>query len=110
MDDLKQNMKFENHNHTIRGTYENNLLNELFFSQTNIELLQKKLINKVLKKYKYCKVTFSVIIILFAMYSIIGTYNYLEWNKVRWSLGESLVSKGILVENIENAYRFFHFF
>ena len=61
-------------------------------------------LSKVLKKYNYCKVTFSVIVIFFAIYSIIGTYNYLEWNRVRWFLGESLVSKGILVENIEGGY------
>jgi hypothetical protein len=50
---MNKNIQFENNNDIIKGTYENNLLNALFFSQTNIELLQKKLINKVLKKYNY---------------------------------------------------------
>lgn len=50
--DLK-NKKLENNTEIIKGTYENNLLNELFFSKINIKLLQKKLIKRVLKKYNY---------------------------------------------------------
>lgn len=39
-----------------------------------------------------------------ALYSLIGTYNYLSWNQVRWQIGDVLVSQGVPLRGIENGY------
>ncbi len=43
----------QNNLYILRGSYENNLLNELFFSNINIKNLQKKMVNIVSNKYNY---------------------------------------------------------
>ena len=40
-------IKIENTNNILRGTYENNLLNDIFFSDVNINLLQNQIIKDV---------------------------------------------------------------
>ena len=45
--------KIENVNNILRGTYENNLLNDIFFSDVNINLLQNQIIKNVKDKKNY---------------------------------------------------------
>ena len=47
------NNKIENSNNILRGTYENNLLNDLYFSNTNINYLQNKIIKDMKEKHNY---------------------------------------------------------
>ena len=58
----------------------------------------------LLEKYNYSKFVFIFITILFAIYSTLATYNYLEWQSIRWSLADSLLEQGIKVEDIEGGY------
>ena len=61
-------------------------------------------LSQVMIKYDYSKITLLIIILGFAFYSIINTYNYLEWNRVRWDLGNLLITKNVKVEDIEGGY------
>ena len=45
--------KIENVNNILRGTHENNLLNDIFFSDVNINLLQNQIIKDVKDKNNY---------------------------------------------------------
>jgi len=58
----------------------------------------------LLEKYNYSQFIFIFITILFAIYSTLATYNYLEWQRVRWSLADSLIKENISREDIEGGY------
>ena len=59
---------------------------------------------KILQKYNYSKFIIILITLVFAAYSIIGTNNYLAWNKVRWEIGQKLLVQGVEASNIEGGY------
>ena len=72
-------IKIENTNNILRGTYENNLLNDIYFSDININLLQKKIIKNVKEKYNYIISKQSkkdLIIIMRNIYLNNGKHNY----------------------------------
>ena len=47
------NTEIKNTNDILRGTYENNLLNDIYFSEVNISFLQNKIIKEMKDKYNY---------------------------------------------------------
>lgn len=47
------NIEIENTNNILRGTYENNLLNDIYFSDINIKFLEKQIIKYMKDKYNY---------------------------------------------------------
>lgn len=47
---------------------------------------------------------FTVVLLFLALYSGIGTYNNLAWNRARWTLGERLHTEGVPIEAIEGGY------
>jgi len=58
----------------------------------------------LLNKYAWSKIVFFLALLPLALYSTIGTYNYLAWNQARWHLAQSLVSDGIPLADIEAGY------
>lgn len=58
----------------------------------------------VLRTVKWSPTAFVVMLIVLASCSAIGTYDYLSWNRVRWDLGNVLLSRGVAVSDIEGGY------
>lgn len=58
----------------------------------------------LLQNYKISLMSASALIIIFALYSIIGTYNYLQWNQSRWNLAQKLINQNIPASSIEGGY------
>lgn len=103
-------IKIENTNNILRGTYENNLLNDIFFSDININLLQNLIIKDVKNKHNYIISKQSkkdLIIIMRNVYLNNATHNYKtkqelkkEINKLnKYCVKESVQ---IITKNINN--------
>ncbi|MFH1565146.1 MAG: hypothetical protein ABIC82_04860 [bacterium] len=58
----------------------------------------------LLQNHKISLAAAIVLIIIFALYSIIGTYNYLQWTNVRWNLAQKLINQNIPASSIEGGY------
>lgn len=59
---------------------------------------------QVMQKFKWSKTGYVCLLFLIAIYSLVGTYNYLAWNKARWSLADRLMSRGVAKHDIEAGY------
>lgn len=104
-------MNINNKNSNIlRGTYENNLLNDIYFSDININLLQKKIIKNVKEKYNYIISKQSkkdLIIIMRNVYLYNAKHNYKTKEELKEELNklndECLkYSIKIIIKNINN--------
>lgn len=60
--------------------------------------------SRVLKLYSWSISVFLITLFIFIIYSTIGTYNYLSWNKIRWNLADNLVESGVSKKDIEAGY------
>ncbi|MFH1187958.1 MAG: hypothetical protein V1688_03815 [bacterium] len=58
----------------------------------------------LLQNYKISLTAAIALIIIFALYSIIGTYNYLQWNSARWNLAQKLIGQNVPASSIEGGY------
>lgn len=45
-----------------------------------------------------------LIMLVFGLYSFVGTQNYLNWNEVRWHEANTLIKQGINAEQVEAGY------
>ena len=104
------NAKIENVNNILRGTYENNLLNDIFFSDVNINLLQNQIIKNVKDKKNYIISKQSkkdLIVIMRNVYLNNAKHNYKtkeELKKEIKNLNKNSVKHcvGIIIKNIDN--------
>tara|TARA_Y100000768_G_scaffold387400_1_gene378549 strand:+ start:1006 stop:1440 length:435 start_codon:yes stop_codon:yes gene_type:complete len=102
--------KIENVNNILRGTYENNLLNDIFFSDVNINLLQNQIIKNVKDKKNYIISKQSkkdLIVIMRNVYLNNAKHNYKtkeELKKEIKNLNKNSVKHcvGIIIKNIDN--------
>lgn len=58
----------------------------------------------VSKNISWSRMMYGSGIFFLCAYGVIGTYNYFRWNEARWSLGKSLVEKGVSPLDIEGGY------
>ena len=104
------NKNNNNNNNILRGTYENNLLNDIYFSDININLLQKKIIKNVKDKYNYIISKQSkkdLIIVMRNIYLYNAKHNYKTKDELKEELNrlnnECLkYSIKIIIKNINN--------
>lgn len=102
--------KIENVNNILRGTYENNLLNDIFFSDVNINLLENQIIKNVKDKKNYIISKQSkkdLIVIMRNVYLNNAKHNYKtkeELKKEIKNLNKDSVKHcvGIIIKNIDN--------
>jgi len=60
---------------------------------------------RLLDRYRWSRATFAVLALGMALYSLVGTTNYLAWSRARWHLGEWLLESGVArVDQIEGGY------
>lgn len=60
---------------------------------------------KIITNYQWSKSVFTIVLMLIASYSIVGTYNYLAWNQSRWQLIDDFYkSNQVEVGEIEGGY------
>ena len=45
-------------------------------------------------------------LIIFAVFSVIGTHDYFAWNRTRWSALNQLLAQGILPEHVDGGFEF----
>ena len=86
---MTNNIKNINVNNYLNGSYENNLLNELYFSKINIELLQNKIINTLKKKYNYIiskQSNDNLIVIMRNTYLSLAKHNYKNKSELKEEL------------------------
>ena len=86
---MTNNIKNINVNNYLNGSYENNLLNELYFSKINIELLQNKIINTLKKKYNYIiskQSNDNLIVIMRNTYLSLAKHNYKNKTELKQEL------------------------
>ncbi|MFH1610679.1 MAG: glycosyltransferase family 39 protein [Patescibacteria group bacterium] len=58
----------------------------------------------VLTTFKWSQSVLIFLLVPLCLYSYVGTYNYLAWNKSRWKVGNKFLSQGIAVQEIEGGY------
>lgn len=76
---MTDNIPNTNVNNYLNGSYENNLLNELYFSKINIKLLQNKIIKILKNKYNYIiskQSNDNLIVIMRNTYLSLAKHNY----------------------------------
>jgi hypothetical protein len=59
---------------------------------------------KIFQEFRNNKILFGLSLMSVILYSTIGTYNYLHWNRAKWNLANRLVNTGISPKDIEGGY------
>lgn len=49
---------------------------------------------------------FALISVAFATYSVAGTHDYMEWNRARWDLLDSLEERGVTARQIDGGFEY----
>ena len=86
---MTDNITNTNVNNYLNGSYENNLLNELYFSKINIKLLQNKIIRNLKTKYNYIiskQSNDDLIIIMRNTYLSLAKHNYKNKTELKQEL------------------------
>ena len=61
-------------------------------------------ISQALRDYGYSKFIFLTVLLIMMAYGGIGTYDYLSWQRTRWTMGKELIAQGVARQDIEGGY------